>query len=128
MKTSIALVLLALCASAPSHASLSASAATLSPASPEAVALGLINDAASDSWAEGGDVENLDFTDLQCDLSASKCTLQYEVNHYVYQHRSLRAGGAISGYGDLLDILKYGFVLKTGVTSQIDTCMTAAGI
>ncbi len=102
-----------------------ASTAKAAPSlSPEAIALALINEASADSWSENGDVEQLNFTHLKCNLDSGKCELSYKLKYYKENAKQLHCElSKINGYNDLIDVVKYGFVLHNGIYEQVDTCM-----
>lgn len=116
MKMINSLLALCLLASVTAHAGQKVS-------TPEDIALALIDDAAADSWAEGGNVESLDFNSLKCDLKSGNCELAFRLKKYDVSgvdSKCLLKG--ITGYDRLIEVDAYGFVLKSGIMDQINTC------
>ena len=91
---------------------------------PEMIVVGLIDDLAGDTWAESGDVQTLKFTGMKCDLNAAKCELGYALKLY---GKAKIVGTCeiknITGYDQLLEIVKYGFVPKEEVIDQVNDCL-----
>ena len=91
---------------------------------PADIAVELLNDVSGDTWAEDGDVQNLEFTKMKCNLDAGTCELQYKLKKYK-QEKKLNTCtlSQINGYNNLIEVVKYGFNLSDGIYDQVSACL-----